>query len=206
MTTDNTPPNGSNVTNAENVSHADHVDVSQHTDAAATVAKADHVETVTNMEVHTGPVSTPRERWLSYVFRIMVALIVIMALAVTLYSDRANNASFAALNRRLTEAENKLNNQNTKQGDVLNCGRRFQDLVDAAGTAVLLDIAEIVVIISTVPATDTGRQGMIDDRIAELRVDAEKARDAVNRKSTYNTSENPLPCPLDGQPVTTLQP
>jgi hypothetical protein len=162
----------------------------------------DELETRSNtgevpVVVHTGFVTSVRERLLTVTFRIMVALIVLMSLLISLTSGHASDEHYNKLFVQFEAARTKLEQVNATQSDTLNCGRRYQDAVDSSSANVQITTSELVVILAKDPATHPERQEQADAKIVELEVATEEARLAVNAKVKYNEAGSPLPCEIE---------
>lgn len=162
----------------DNVEHADSVGNAQN------VISAEHVGLARLVSIMPDPDdSKTQRRKLSR--DILFGTVVFIALLYSFYTGFHQDA---------TANENAdLLHQNAERNQ---CVGRFQDQVDAAGTKILIDIGDMLVIaIQQQPGPE--RTAAIEAKGAELGIDKEVARKAINDKGDYNDADRPLPCPID---------
>lgn len=159
----------------------------------------EHVGMVAAIAETAGLKVVPPDTWRARLLRgglIFFALVIVacsLALTtITLVTKDRNEGRFV---REIAKLNAKINASDALDRDRLVCGRRFQDLVDEAGTELTIDIGELVVIITQVPRGDE-REAAVLSKIADLQASNLKARKAVNDKAEYNNAGNPTPCPI----------
>lgn len=167
-----------------NVEHADSVQNAQN------VISAEHVGLARSVTSTPDPADskTARRKLLRDIeFGAIVLIALLYSFYTAFHQDTTANENAAAIR------ENAERNQ---------CVGHYQDGVDAAGTQILIDIGDILVILSQQPPGPE-RTAAIGAKITELGADKDTTKKAVKDKADYNDADRPLPCPID-QVVVTL--
>lgn len=162
----------------DSVENADHVHNAQN------VISAEHVGLARQVTLMPDPADGKTQRR-KLERDILFGMVVLIALLYSFYTgfhqDTTANQNADILNDNAERSR---------------CVGLYQDGVDASSTQILIDIGDMVVIITQVqPGPD--RQAAVEAKVAELGLDKEAARKAVNAKGAYNDADRPLPCPID---------
>lgn len=161
-----------------NVEHADSVQNAQN------VISAEHVGLARSVTSTPDPADgkTARRKLLRDIeFGAIVLIALLYSFYTAFHQDSTANENAAAIH------ENADRNQ---------CVGHYQDGVDAAGTRILIDIGDILVILSQQPPSPE-RTTAIQAQIDQIGIDKDDARRAVKAKADYNDADRPLPCPID---------